>query len=191
MAIQQAYNPGIPADMRKCSVRVSGLPMQWFIPEGPFIYATASNPPEVTSKSALSRTHRATQAARFAIGFNVGIKQKWTMPKIIRLVHRIRREQVKRAFDEGYAVEPGHGGDIGASFIAQKGLWQTVDRRKDYPENGAQVVIINNISEKHREFRQDMEYLAETLATELEQDAVLVEHQSRGVVIETVLYGSR
>lgn len=130
-----------------------------------------------------------THGARIFVGFNVGIVAKWKLQDAMDIVFRVRLRQVKRAIKLGYATPHPAGGDIGATFLAQRGLWQPVKTRKAHPEDGAQVIIMNIIHEKKSEFQNDMVEIAEALARELEQQAVLLEFQVNGAVKRTLLIG--
>jgi hypothetical protein len=132
------------------------------------------------------RELRPQQGARLLIGFNVGTKKVWTVDGVLNLAFWYRRQQVEKAFKEGYAKPSAVGGDLGMTFLIQKGVWQTVGDKKAYPENGTSLILLNTISEEPRHFEQDMENLAEELATRLKQQAIIIEHQVRGVVEQTV-----
>ncbi len=134
-------------------------------------------------------TNRSTQGGRIIVGFNVGIEEKWKMDDIVGIVFDLRRKQVKSAIKDGDARPHPLGGDVGVTFIAQKGIWQAVRDKKAYPENGAQITMANIISEKKRRFRQDMIDIGEELMSKLNQNAVIVEISERGVVEETLEIG--
>ncbi len=128
-----------------------------------------------------------TQGARILIGFNVGIEQKWTMKDIVKFV--FRREQVESAINDGDAQEHPLGGDVGITFLAQEGIWQAVRETNAYPEQGAQVLMMNIISEKPKRFIKDMSELADAMVTEFQQQAVLLEITKNGVVKENFEFG--
>ncbi len=182
----------VPANMLGRRMRDherSGNLVQEFIPKGPFLYfsQSAKNPPvPLGSKKTLNATN---QGARLLIGFNVGIEEVWDVQTIVSLVFKIRREQLDMAFAEGYARQSDQGGDIAASFVAQEGLWQTLGTPQPYPEKGVQVLILNNVSEREDYFRTDMENMAVILCTQLEQQAVLLEHQVNGGMVSSVIVG--
>jgi GNAT superfamily N-acetyltransferase len=144
----------------------------------------ANNPP-------LDRESRPVEGARLLIGFNVGIKKTWTIEGVLNLAFWVRRQQVAKAFKEGYAKPSAKGGDLGMTFLVQKGVWQPVGDKHAYPEDGTTLVLLNTISEDPVHFRTDMENLAEELATRLKQQAIIVEHQVKGIVEETVTMGPR
>lgn len=127
-----------------------------------------------------------SRGVRMLVGFNVGIVKTWTMKDVVDIVFRLRRRQVADAIKGGYAKPHPQGGDVGATFIAQSGLWQQVHVKKPYPEPGAQVVIMNIIHERHEEFRKDMVEIAEELARKLKQQAVMLELQEHGVTKRTL-----
>lgn len=180
----------VPANMlgrRMRDAERSGPLVQEFIPQGPFLYFSQSekNPPvPLHAKKTLNSS---AQGARFLIGFNVGITQVWDVQTIVSHIFGLRRAQLEQAFAEGYATPSDAGGDIAASFVAQQGLWQTLGTKEPYPENGVQVLILNNIREKPEYFKIDMENLAAQLATDLEQQAVLLEHQVNGATVESMI----
>lgn len=166
-----------------------------FNPDGEnLVYEEGRNPPLKPGKTALTRDARvkSQQGARLIMGFNVGIRPTWDVENVIKAFFKLRYEQLERAFAEGYATPNKDGGDIGASFVVQRGLWQPlIGGKTPYPEPGCQILCLNTVREKPDYFEIDMEYVAEMLATEFAQDAVIVEHQRGGKIIETVLYGPR
>lgn len=135
------------------------------------------------------RDKRPTQGARIILGFNVGIEEKVRMKDVVDLVHAIRRKQVTAAIKDDDASPHPLGGDIGASFVAQTGLWQDLNADEAYPENGAQVAIMNIIGEKEDRFVDDMVEIAEEMVTQFHQNAIIVEISLRGVVDETIEVG--
>lgn len=141
---------------------------------------------ERSSNPVGERVVRPTQGARLLIGFNVGTEKVWTVDGVLNLAFWFRRQQVLKAFKEGYASPSAVGGDLGMTFLIQKGVWQTAGDKKAYPEDGTSLIMLNTISEEPQRFEQDMENLAEELATRLKQQAIIVEHQVRGVVEQTV-----
>ncbi len=135
------------------------------------------------------REKRPTQGCRILMGFNIGTEEKITMKEVVTTVHAIRRKQVSAAIADGDAQPHPLGGDIGASFIAQAGLWQDLEADQAYPENGVQIAIMNTIQEKPQRFADDMIAIAEELVERYHQNAVIVEMSERGVVEETVEVG--
>ncbi len=133
-----------------------------------------------------SAHNRSVQGARIIVGFNVGIEEKWKMDDIIDIVFDVRRQQVESAIEDKDAKPHPLGGDVGVTFLAQKGIWQAVREKKVYPENGAQVMIMNIIAEKKSRFRDDMVEIAEELARKLKQNAVIVEMSKNGAIQETL-----
>ena len=165
-------------------------PTSMFLPqEAAFNYQPGRNPPEQPITEPLKPVVTQQQSARFIIGFNVGYHQWWRLSDVIEIVWNLRRSQVERAFKEHYAEPQGDGGDIGISFIWQRGLWQPVTDDQMYPENGCQVIILNTIKEWPDAFRQDMEHLALVLARDLQQQAVILEHLENGVMVQSLQYG--
>lgn len=123
-----------------------------------------------------------SQGARIMLGFNIGIEDKVRIEDVIDLVFEIRKNQVNRAIDDGDAKEHPDGGDIGASFLIQKGLWQKRTDTKAYPENGVQIVIENVIHEKRKRFNDDMKDLAEVMVKKFKQQAVILHLSTNGVI---------
>lgn len=156
-----------------------------FKPVGPLIEvgdASEFYAENTRSNPILEDADAPSQGARIHIGFNVGTEQRWTMTDVIDIIFNVRRAQVAKAIKSGYAKPHPHGGDVGASFVARKGLWQPVHSKKAEPEDGAEIMIMNIIHEHKAKFRQDMINLAEVLADDLEQNSVLLEFQEYGVV---------
>jgi hypothetical protein len=139
-----------------------------------------------SSNPVAERELRPQQGARLLIGFNVGSKKVWTVDGVLNLAFWFRRQQVAKAFAEGYAKPSAVGGDLGMTFLIQKGVWQPVGDKHAYPENGTSLILLNTINEEPKHFEQDMESLAEELATRLKQQAIIIEHQVRGIVEQTV-----
>jgi hypothetical protein len=131
-------------------------------------------------------TKEASQGGRIVVGFNVGIEEKWKMDDIVDIMFDARRQQVLDAIEDGDAQPHPLGGDVGMTFLAQRGIWQAVRDTEAYAENGAQIAIMNIIKEKKTRFRQDMIDLAEILARKLSQQAVILEMSKRGAVTETL-----
>lgn len=111
-----------------------------------------------------------TYAARIFVGFNVGGEPRWDLDDLVALVRREREAQ-------------GHPPD--ASFVAQKGIYQSRRTGDVIEEDGAQVILIDmqGLSQKH--FQSDMEKLAEAIAAELEQEEVVLEIQKNGISVGT------
>jgi len=114
---------------------------------------------------------RSTYSARLIVGFERKGKRDVTMNQLVRIVRRVRKEQV---------------GDQGATFLSQRGVYQRT-KKEVVDEPGAQVVIINtpNMKSSPAKFAKQMLELAETLAAELGQDEVIVEIQKNGIAQRT------
>jgi len=119
-------------------------------------------------------------AARLIVGFNVGSKPLWKMDDVVRIVRRVRKKQV---------------GDPAATFVLQRGIYShtaLVDGKKlIVDEQGAQIFIVNipDFETKVRDFQAQMEELAEVLATDLRQEAVILEIQRGGMTVTTISMG--
>lgn len=118
-----------------------------------------------------------TWAARVIVGFKRQGKPPVTMDELVQLVWRIREEQV---------------GNPSSTFLTQRGLYQhksgaVVD------EPGAQVVLINtpDLKTSKDKFIEQVENLAEDVATELGQDEVIVEIQKDGITQRAFGMGPR
>jgi hypothetical protein len=127
-----------------------------------------------------------SQGARIIVGFNVGIEEKFDMEYIIDLVFKIRRKQVEDAIKDGDAEPHPYGGDVGITFLAQQGIWQSVRDDRPYPERGAQVIVMNIINEKKNRFKQDMIDIAEEMVSKMKQNMVLIEMSKNGAVTATI-----
>lgn len=188
------------ADLRAKTYKIKGERVR-FEPTGEVVvhgdigFEIRTNPlgrsnPLRRSQRAIERVKRPMQSARIIMGFNVHGKPpeniEATRKAVMALVEELRREEVAIAFEDGTATPSQAGGDIGASFLEQRGYWHPVnDPHED--EEGLQIVIFNTIDEDPEEFRNDMEVIAEDLTDAFDQDVVIVEHQLKGVTEETVL----
>jgi hypothetical protein len=96
------------------------------------------------------------------------------MDDVVAIVRRVRDEQV---------------GSPDSTFLYQRGLYTSKKHKGAVEdEEGTQIIVLNlpEFGAKHSEFRQQMLDLAEVLATELEQEEVIVEIQKGGISKETV-----
>jgi hypothetical protein len=112
------------------------------------------------------------QAARVIVGFNVGEDPRWTMGDLMALVREIRQEQ---------------GAAPAASFLFQRGIYAHEAGGPIVEEDGAQVIILNLTEQPPGEFERDVRRLAEKLATDMEQEEVIVEMQLGGIPVR--VYG--
>lgn len=189
-----------PADLSSKTYKIHGERVR-FEPYGEITvhgdlgFETKTNPlgrnnPLRRSQRAIERVKRPMQSAKIILGFNVrGVPPKdvaATRRAVMATVERLRREEVAIAFEDGTATPSPAGGDVGASFLEQKGYWHPVNDPHD-SEDGMQIVIFNTIDEDQDEFRNDMEVIAEDLTDEFDQDVIIVEHQLKGITEETVL----
>jgi len=139
-----------------------------FYPDGPLQLhgdraALQSNPEHWTTRD--------TYAARIIVGFERKGKRPATLNQLVRIVRRVRKEQV---------------GDQGATFLSQRGIYQRT-KKQVIDEPGAQVLIINTPGMKTspKKFAAQMLALAEVIATELGQDEVILEMQKNGITQQT------
>jgi len=107
-----------------------------------------------------------TIAARLIVGFSVGNEPTYSMEDLIPIVTRVRRQQA---------------GNPSASFVAQRGVYQHYDGKTVVTEDGAQVFIINLDGSSEARFKRQMVELAEVIAAEMQQEAVIVEIQVNGI----------
>lgn len=105
-------------------------------------------------------------AARLFVGLKVGNEERWKTADIIRIVRDVRKAQGKSA---------------DASILAQSGIYE--DRSGELVvEPSVQVIIIDLVGEKKNTFVGSMKELGERLVKDLEQEAVILEIQRRGIV---------
>lgn len=151
-------------------IPVNNSPLFWhsgsFQPEGPLDIVTSeselgANPFNWKSKD--------TWAARIIVGFKRKGKRALTLNRLVTLVRQLRTEQV---------------GDPAATFVSQRGIYKhQTPRGEIVDEPGAQIIIINtpNLGTTPRAFVKQMEELSEDIATELDQEEVIVEIQRNGL----------
>ncbi len=111
-----------------------------------------------------------TVSARIIVGFSVRSVPTYTLDDLIAIVERVRQTQAKNP---------------SASFVAQRGIYQHHDGTT-VTEDGAQVFIINLQKITDEEFTEQMVELAETIASEMKQEEVIVEIQINGISQETI-----
>ena len=116
-------------------------------------------------------TSARTVVGRLIVGFSVGTEPRYAMDDLIAIVRRVRTEQT---------------GNPSASFVAQRGIYQSQISRDIVTEDGAQVFIINLSALSDDEFTDQMVSLAEAVAGELQQEEVIVEIQENGVSKVTI-----
>jgi hypothetical protein len=141
------------------SLGVVQLPDRTFRPVGP-IY---EHGPTLLSAKTSRRDGDELLSARFFVGMNVNRKPRWTMEDVIAIVTRLQ--------------------PAGASFVAQRGVWISKKRGRE-EEDSAQVLIMNTAGKSRRQFVREMRAVAEALVDKLKQEAVYLDIQDRGVVVE-------
>lgn len=152
----------------------------WFQPNGKLV--VNGRAADLTQNTELWSADKALYAARLFVGFNVGAKPRWKLDDVVRIVRRVRKKQV---------------GDPSSSFVLQRGIYAHTERvggkQLIVDEKGAQIIIVNTIEmgSTSAEFQRQMTELAEILATELRQEAVIVEIQHGGVTKKTIAMGPR
>ena len=112
---------------------------------------------------------RGLLTGRIVVGFNVGAKTVWRLQDLVKAVRTIREAQGRTA---------------GATFLAQRGIYQTAVKGKLVQEPGAQIIIQNiwDLAPKAA-FIKDMRGIAKKLTVMLKQESVLLEVQKGGRVI--------
>lgn len=107
-------------------------------------------------------------SVRLFVGFNVGKKQRWKLPDVVKIVKRVRMRQV---------------GDAGATFISQLGMYThhglMAKRGTVVTEKGVQVLIVNlpHMGVTTEQFEDQMNELGEDLCRELKQETIFAEWQ--------------
>jgi hypothetical protein len=117
------------------------------------------------------RTGSRLLSARFLVGFNVHGEHHWTEDDLIRFFIEIREKQGRSA---------------GATFLSQRGIWQPIGGRREPDEEGAQIIILNEDELDERTFIDEMASLGEELARRMDQDAIYLDIQRAGLVIESL-----
>lgn len=129
-----------------------------------------SNPAMVRKNPPMWEGQRPTWSARLFVGFNVGAVPTYSMDHLISVVRTIRKKQG--------ALED-------SSFLYQKGIYTHSEGKGVVQEDGAQIIIIN-MEKGAEEFEKDMQDLAEQIATDMQQESVVLEIQRDGVVHRTL-----
>ena len=105
-------------------------------------------------------------SARIFVGLNVGDKETYTVNDVVKLVVEARKEQ---------------GASADASILSQKGIYES--KGGDVVvEPSVQIIIIDLVGKKKKEFVDEVTEVAEVLQEKLQQEVVLVEIQKSGVV---------
>lgn len=148
----------------------------YFVPNGRVAIAGRKPAAALSPNRTLWEADEPMYAARLFVGFNVGGETQWTMDDAVRIVRRVRGDQVH---------------DPSSSFLYQRGLYTHVERggeREIVDEPGAQIIILNlpDFGVSPREFERQMVELGEALAEDLEQEAVIVEIQKAGMTAKTI-----
>ena len=150
----------------------------WFQPNG--LLEVNGRSEDLKANKELWSAGKPLYAARLFVGFNVGSKPRWKLDDVVRIVRRVRKKQV---------------GDPSSSFVLQRGIYAHTERvggkQLIVDEKGAQIILVNTpeLETSPRDFQNQMTELAEILATELKQEAVIVEIQQGGVTKKTISMG--
>lgn|SRR5574341_423928 len=118
------------------------------------------------------RTGTRLLAARFLVGFNVHGKPHWTEDDVIQMFVELREKQGRSA---------------GASFLTQRGIWQPLGGRREPDEQGAQILVLNEDELDETTFIDEMASLGEELCRRMDQDAIYLDIQRAGLVIESLI----
>ncbi len=135
-----------------------------FNPSGPL--HTTQAPAQKARRNPLDWSSTTTRAARLFVGFKVGKKLTWKMNDLVKLVKKVRIEQVSSA---------------NSTYVAQRGIY-THRNGVVVDEPGAQVIIIDEAGTSAAAFEAQMISLGEVIAKKLKQESVVVELQENGVV---------
>jgi hypothetical protein len=109
--------------------------------------------------------------ARLFVGLNVGGKPRWSLADVVRLVLRARHAQGRSA---------------GATFLAQKGVYQVNPKAPIDRENSVQIILMNLYDGlPERTFLTDVRKLAKCLTRGLKQEQIIVEVSRGGRVVQT------
>ena len=169
-----AQHIAIQANVRRFSWNHKGS-YGWFQPNGK---TAISGRPAATLEAnrTLWEADEPIYAGRLFVGFNVGDEERWSMDDVVRLVRRVRSAQVK---------------DPSSTFVYQRGLYSHHEGPGEghvVDEQGAQIIILNlpEFEVSTVDFERQMVTLAEDIATELEQETVIVEIQRGGVTAKTI-----
>lgn len=161
----------LPVNHRRFAWR-HGDNIGWFVPNARLTVSRGglsrlhTNPPAWSSDEPLT-------AARIFVGFNVGARPVWTIEDAIRIVRRVRKEQV---------------GVPDSTFLYQRGLYTHKSSGETVEEDGTQIIFLNlpDFGVTKADFERQALDLAETLATELDQEEVIVEIQRGGMTEKTI-----
>lgn len=159
----------VPADTRRFSWRSPHGGVGFFRPNGRM--TLVGRGPEYAQNPTGWSSREPILAARIFVGFNVGRRPKWHMNDVVRIVKRVRKDQV---------------GSPDATFLYQRGLYTSKRDESVVDEKGAQIIILNLAGEPLGVFREQMIELGEEIATRLKQEEVIVELQRGGISKETI-----
>ena len=132
---------------------------------------TVHGPREHFLSARRQRTGNRLLSARFLVGFNVHGHSKWTEEDLIEFFVEIRAKQKRSA---------------GASFLTQRGIWQPLGGHREPDEQGAQILVLNEDQLDQEVFIDEMSALGEELCRKMDQDAIYLDVQKAGVVIESL-----
>lgn len=117
-------------------------------------------------------------SARIFVGLSVDGVPTYSIDDVLKIVKKMRLAQLRRV-----------GGDPGASFLLQRGLYKYTrgkSKGKTIPEDSVQVVILRISAESDGKFEANVGKIAEALAHKLKQEAVYAELQRDGVRYATL-----
>lgn len=158
--------PYLPLDLR-----VTRWPGGAFFPKGPIRYfdPTRRNPPIQWS------SEDPIYGAKIILALERDGKRTGTMDDVIAAVTKMRRAQ---------------GRDPGATFLTQKGVWETRGTKEIVVEDGVQIGIIAIVPVDYATFTEEMVRLSEILAKEFDQETVVCEIQRDGYRARLMFIGA-
>jgi hypothetical protein len=154
----------LQADLRPITIPEKGR----FRPVGRH---TVHGPKEHFLSARKQRTGNRLLSARFLVGFNVHGHPHFTEEDLIKFFVEIRSKQNRSA---------------GASFLTQRGIWQPLGGRREPDEQGAQILVLNEDQLDQETFIDEMSALGEELCRKMDQDAIYLDIQKSGVVVESL-----
>lgn len=176
MATKKRTHVSLEANISRFSW-AHGSDVGWFTPNGGL---HVHGEGELQPNRQLWSDDKPLLAARIFIGFKVGNRVRWKLDDVVKIVKRVRANQV---------------GNPSSTFLLQRGIYahspDAGGAREVVDEPGAQVIIINtpDLNTSARDFQEQMTELSEELATRLKQESVILEIQRGGLTVKTIGVG--
>ena len=165
---------------------------------------TTNPPPPFDKEPVLVLPDNGVFAARHRPLPSAQANFEWPLEAVLGLVFELRRDQVQMAIDENYGesrdlwdvLDPAtgvtkHAGDVGASFMYQKGFFQGSRDHSVTPEPSVQISVLNTIGEPENYFFTNMNWIAHELAVRLIQWSVLMEYAAKDKETQTFDFQGR